>query len=611
MTTLDRLAADGFLSPLDVHLARTLGRLGGEARPDVLLAIALANQHVAAGNVCMELRTPLLADPTETPLEDLELPPAAAWLEAVRASPLASDGSGAPAPLVVDREGRLYLRRLWEYEERLGALLRERADALDDDFDAARFRPALDRILPRTTTTEPDRQRVAAFVALRRRLCVITGGPGSGKTTAVARIAALRVEQALAAGRRAPRITLAAPTGKAAARLTEAIRLARERLDCSPEVRAAIPEEAQTIHRVLGARPSGRPRYARNERSPLRTDLLIVDEASMIDLALMTHLLNALPRVAGLILLGDKDQLASVEAGAVLADICQGDGRGERSAVFAAEIEAATGERTAAAPEAPAGIRDCIVELTRSHRYGTDSDVAALAEGVRRGDGDHVLALLDDPGRPAVTRVEPSERARFRADVLAGYGPYLEAEAARDRLAALERFRVLCAHRGGDEGVERVNPEVERTLADGNLLDPRGAFYERRPILVTQNDHRLGLFNGDVGTIVPGPQDDRSRLAFFIAPDGSERLLSPARLPPCETAFALTVHKSQGSEFDAVAVVLPKRPSPIVSRELLYTAVSRARTRVTVYATDEVLRRALATPVRRLSGLGRRLWQDD
>jgi exodeoxyribonuclease V alpha subunit len=609
VTTLDRLVADGVLSPLDVHLARTLGRLGGEARPDVLLAMALASQHVAAGNVCMDLRAPLLAGPAEAPLEDLALPPAAAWLEAVRASPLASDGSGAPVPLVVDGDGRLYLRRLWEYEQRIGALLRARADALDEDCDVAGFRQALDRILPRTTNTEPDRQRVAAFVALRRRLCVITGGPGSGKTTAVARIAALRVEQALAAGRGAPRITLAAPTGKAAARLTEAIRHARGRLDCSPEVRAAIPEEAQTIHRVLGARPSGRPRYARDERSPLRTDLLIVDEASMIDLALMAHLLSALPKTAGLILLGDKDQLASVEAGAVLADICQGDGRGERSAVCAAEIEAATGERTASAPDAPAGIRDCIVELTRSHRYGTDSDVAALAEGVRRGDGDRVLALLDDPGHPSVTRIEPTEPTRFRADVLAGYAPYLEAGSSRDRLAALERFRILCAHRRGDEGVERVNPVVERTLADAGLLDPRGVFYERRPILVTQNDHRLALFNGDVGTIVPGPGDDRSRLAFFIAPDGAERLLSPARLPPCETAFALTVHKSQGSEFDAVAVMLPRRPSPIVSRELLYTAFSRARTRVTVYATGEVLQRALATPVRRLSGLGRRLWR--
>jgi len=613
--TVESLAAAGALSLLDVHLASTLGRLGGETRAEVLLAVALASQHVASGNVCVDLRAPITPEPGGASAP-AALPPSATWIDAVRSSPLVSDGSGPERPLVLDGDGRLYLRRHWEHERALGDRLHARAGACADALDSRCFREGLDRLLPRAPgIAGPDWQRVAAYVGLRRRLCVITGGPGTGKTTTVVRIVALRIEQSLAAGALPPRIMLAAPTGKAAARLTEAIRRVRSALPCAPAVLAALPDEARTIHRVLGASPAGRRRFRHDAANPLRTDLLIVDEASMVDLALMARVVAALPDTASLILLGDKDQLASVEAGAVLADLCQGDGRGTRSPAFTAEVVAATGEPLpAAGPAATPGIRDCIVELTHSHRYAAHGDIGALALAIRAGDAERVLALLDAPEHPSVSRVTPGTSAmlaRLRDVVLDGYGPYLRAAGGLKRLAALDRFRILSALRQGPEGVAALNLETERLLAVVHPLALRETFYAGRPVMVTRNDYQLGVFNGDVGTIADTAPGDPTRLAIFAAPDGGGRILSPARLPPCETAFALTVHKSQGSEFDSVLLVLPRRPAAAVSRELLYTGVSRARAAVTIVAGAEVVRQAVRTPVRRLSGLGRRLWGDD
>ncbi len=603
------------LSPLDEHFARAVGRLAGEERADVLLAAALASRQVSRGHVCLELAR-LVEDP---PVDDLRWPALAGWIEALRSSGLVADAATAERearPLVLDARGRLYLKRYWDHQRRLAAAIRHRAAAVDASLDIALLRDGLDRLFPADASAgaAPDWQRIAALTAVQRGFCVISGGPGTGKTFTVVKILALLIEQAQRAGRRVPRLHLVAPTGKAAARLGEAIRNAKGDLRCAAEVRAAIPTEATTIHRCLGA-IRGRPASFRHDAgNPLITDLVLVDEASMVDLALMARLVDALPAQARLILLGDKDQLASVEAGAVLGDICNTGAARRYSRPFVESVAAISGERLPLDRDAPeqTGVWDCIVQLTRSYRYRADSGIGALARAVNGGDAAAALAALSAGGdtqlRAPGREWELSDA--LRADVVQQLDGLRAAALPQDRLRALERFRILCAHRRGGHGVETVNALVEATLAEAGILRIDAASYAGRPVMVTRNDYQIGLFNGDVGVIAVDPDDAERRVAVFAAPDGTVRMLSPSRLPPHETVFAMSVHKSQGSEFDEVAVVLPDRVSPVVSRELLYTAVTRARRAVTVYASPEILAAAVARPVERASGLRELLWGD-
>lgn len=612
---LARLRAAGFLSALDEHFARAMGQIGGEDRPEVLLAVALASRQVASGHVCLDLaRLPEARDDEGRPL-DVTWPGLLAWRAALESSPLVVRPDLPDRPLVLDAAGRLYLKRYWEHEARLARGLAARAAETDAGIDAGLLARGLDRLFPVSSGAragEPDLQRLAAAVAVSRRFAVISGGPGTGKTYTVVKILALLVEQALRAGRRPPRIHLVAPTGKAAARLSESIRGAKAGLDCEPDVREAIPEEASTIHRCLGAFRDSDTRFRHHVGNPLLTDLVLADEASMVDLALMSRLVDALPRNARLILLGDKDQLSSVEAGAVLGDICNTGERRAYSRPFVASLAGLGGARLpleAGAPE-KTGIGDSIVVLTRSYRYGPQSGIGRLAEAVNAGEINEALGLLESARCPDVSLV-PSPRdgglgESLRDAVVRGYAGFLVRDAApAERLRAFEHFRVLAAHRRGPFGVETVNREIEEALAAKGLIHPRGASYHGRPILVTRNDYPLGLFNGDIGVVLDG---DAGRAAHFIGKGGKLRGLSPSRLPPHETAFALTVHRSQGSEFDEVAVLLPDRPSPVVTRELLYTAVTRAKHRVTIYACPEMVAHAIATRTERASGLRDALW---
>ena len=610
--SLDPLRLSGVLSELDVGLAETLCRLGGEQRGAVRLATAFASRAVRLGHVCLDLARLVAEGP---PHEDGEATPAVAlpglaeWEDALRDSALLVTPN---APLVLDGAHRLYLRRYWLHEEALAAAIGARAAAPVDGIDDARLREGLNRLFG-AAKEKPDAalQRVAAFTAVSRRFCVISGGPGTGKTYTVVRILALAIEQALAAGLTPPRIKLMAPTGKAAARLQESVRAGIEDLPCEPAVRTAIPEEATTIHRALGATRHGPTAFRRHRGDPLRADLVVVDEASMVDVALMARLFDALPSEARIVLLGDQDQLASVEAGAVLGDICNSGAPRRRSAAFAARVTAVTGTLLLVGPDAPTttGIWDDIVQLTHSYRFA--GGIGQLAAAINAGDVDAVWQTLDsatdvewraagaDGGLGAV-----GERL-----VLEGLSGFRAATNAGERLRALEAFRVLCAHRRGPGGVEAVNLQIEQLLAAHDAIRLDGEWYVGRPILVTQNDYQLRLFNGDVGIIAAASDDEPTRRhAVFVAPDGSERRLSPARLPPHETVFAMSVHKSQGSEFDAVAVLLPPEPSPVVSRELLYTAVTRARRRATIIGPRPVVEHAVRHAIARASGLRDALW---
>ncbi len=577
----------GALTDGDLRFAKAIARLGGETRPPVLLAAALACRAPRHGHVCLDLTAPARAIRTEgAQLEGLEWPGPDAWLDALATSPLVGTpdqattppASGETRPLILDGN-HLYLHRYHAYQDRLATAIEQRLSApalrdADEDLDA-RFA----RLLP---TANPE-QREAVQRALRRRFLVIAGGPGTGKTWTVLRVLALLLELEDTP----PRIVMVAPSGKAAARLNETILDGLDSLALSEDLKARIRPDASTIHRAMGVRGTLN-RFWRSADDPLDADVVIVDEASMVDIALMTKLVEATPLDARLILLGDRDQLASVEAGAVLGDLCNAGGQ---------------------PPPTPPPIAESLVVLKTSRRFDEHGDIGRLARAVNGGDPTEVLALLASE-LEHVQWLKPEEDALPKAAdtlLVAAYTPMLEAARAGEVASALERvgaFRALCAHRSGALGVRGVNARVEALLEDRDLAAP-DSDYPGRPLLIRRNDYDLDLRNGDVGVIVNG---DPHAKAWFDGPEGP-RAFAPGRLPEHQTVYAMTIHKSQGSEFDHVMVVLPYEPSALLTSELLYTAVTRAKTRVTLVATEAAVEQAVRERILRLSGLRDRLWR--
>jgi len=618
LVDLSTLREHGAIDALARQFAEGLCAMVREQRPEVKLALALVSRQVGQGHVCLDLpavcnRPPTIELDGET--RPIVLPARDAWVSVLRdcalvasVSSVTGDGAAHPErPLVLVDDRRLYLRRHYEHERALLDAVRQRIATPQGEAAPA---AALRRLFPDTPGAGrggggggggqlslglddgegADLQRIACERAARRSFFVISGGPGTGKTSTVVKLLALLVEQAQAGGRPPPRMHLMAPTGKAAARLSSSIQLARDGLDVAAAVREAIPESATTIHRALGVLGGQRVGFRHDRRTPLVTDLVLVDEASMVDLALMRRLLDAVPEGARVILLGDRNQLSSVEAGAVLGDLC--------------------GAGLSAAERAGCAIDDAVVHLTRSYRYSARSGIGRLADAINRAHATEVLELLrSDRHGDVVLCEEQTPRGmgpQLAADVVRGYRAYLEASGPRHRLSAFDRFRVLCAHRRGPHGVEDLNERIAELLHAEGLIAPPVAHYDGRPVLVTHNDYQAGLFNGDVGTVAIDPKGG-SRV-HFIGVDGEPRSLSTARLPPHESVYAMSIHKSQGSEFDEIAVVLPDASSALLSRELLYTAVTRARKRVVIHATADVIKRAVETDVQRASGLRDALW---
>ncbi len=598
LAALERLADAGGVTPLDLHFARLMARMAGSDAPELVLGACLASRRTSEGHVCVDLGAiagrPIVDDAPDAPVA----PDLARWTAALRASPVVAT-AGERRPMVLDAAGRLYLHRYWDYERRLAAALRARAAALVGDVDEARLGRDVAALFPAPGL---DWQRVAAVTAVLRRLCVVSGGPGTGKTYTVLRMLALVLAQ-----RPTLRVALAAPTGKAAARLQEAVRLAAHDVPLDAAARAAVLREAATVHRLLGARPDG-VSFRHDAKNLLPYDVVVVDEASMVDLALMTKLVEALPAPSRLVLLGDKDQLASVEAGAVLGDVC-GPAPGF-SAAFAARVTELTGVPVPpAVAETASPLGDAVVLLRESRRFAADSGIGQVAAAINRGDGAVALARLEAGGADVAWLAvgSPAELDAALATVVRdGYGPacalVTAGAPAPEVLAAFARFRILCAHRAGPGGVESLDRDVERHLAAAGLIAPRGMWYAGRPVMITRNDHAQGLWNGDVGIALPG--DDGNLRVWFE--DG--RAVSPVRLPPHETVWAMTVHKSQGSEFDDVVLVLPPHASRVTTRELLYTGLTRARRHVGVWGTPAVFLDAVTTRLERASGLRDALW---
>lgn len=602
---IDELREAGYFSALDRELARSLGRLAGERDPNVLLGVALASRQIRGGHVCADLGR-FAGTPIRDDAEELggSWPQLEQWVAALAASPLVGDGSG-PTPLVLDDKRRLYLARYHQHERALAQQIRARVEPRS--LASAAARAALVRLFG-SAGPEPDAQRLAAMVSALSGFSVVYGGPGTGKTSTVVKLLALLLE---ASDSRLEPLLLA-PTGKAAARLSESVERALGGLDVSAGVRAAIPTRASTIHRALGVRGDDATSVRHDRSRPLAADVVVVDESSMVDVALMRRLLDAVRPSARLILLGDAHQLASVEAGAVLLDICSGAAGRAFSSELAERVRLSFGEALPGAGAGPAApLRDCMVELEKSHRFDPASGIGSVASAVKRGDAERAVSLLSSAG-PEVGLVDlagAALEAELARAIVRGFGPLFGAQSAAAALAELERFRLLAAHRRGRTGVEGLNRLAERVLAEAGILRVPSAearFYPGRPIMVVENDYQLELFNGDVGVLWPGPGG--ALAAHFADRDAGTRHLPPSRLPPHETVFATSIHKSQGSELDEVAIVLPDRDSPLLTRELFYTALTRARRRAVVYGRGADVVRAVERRVRRDSGLAELLW---
>jgi len=555
----------GVIDAVDVHVASRLTALAGEPDETVALAIALAVWAVRGGSVCVDLTT-VAADAGDVDsLGSLGWPEPEAWLAAVETSPLAT----APVVLrLLDRRW-LYLDRYWREEEQVCADLMGRLGTVP--YDAEVLAAGLDRVFGRPGY---DEQRAAAGIALSQRTTVITGGPGTGKTTTVAALLALLMEQAEHGGRPRLRVALAAPTGKASARLQQAV--ATEVADLP-----AVDQErlegiaAVTLHRLLGSRPDTSARFRHHRDNRLPHDVVIVDETSMVSLTMMARLLEALRPEARLVLVGDPDQLTSVEAGAVLADLV--DGLGARD-----DVEVAA--------------------LRTSHRYG--EAIRGLAEAVRTNQPEQVLELLDAGGQ----HVEFLTDVHDLRDRLVGQALALREAAlvgdSEQALRILDRQRLLCAHREGPHGVHHWNRQLERWITEETGEGIWSPWYAGRPVLVTANDYGLGLYNGDTGVVTRLP--DGTLRATMGGTQGPVDFAT-SRLSEVETMHAMTIHKSQGSQADEVVVLLPPQDSRLLTRELFYTAITRAKERVVVVGSPDDVRAALDRPAQRATGLRQRL----
>ena len=603
----DQRLAEGF----GVHVERwALARGASEATANTVrnaatqLSLATANGHVCIG--LNELAAHAIGpdDPSE----------ASTWRRVL----LASEVVGTPEapgsmPMILDAGDRLYLHRYFDYERRLAERLMRAQRARSDLAGAQqRLHQRLNELFAANAArlgAQTDWQKIAAALALRGRLTIISGGPGTGKTTTVVNLLACLIDFDPEC-----RIALAAPTGKAAARMIDAI---RERAEHLPEaIRSRLPAQAFTVHRLLGVKPSSGG-FVHHAAHPLAIDALVIDEASMLDLALATRLLEAVPDSARIVLLGDKDQLAAVESGAVFSELGIDASLSE---ACVQELSTLTGIAVAQIcppePLTPSALNDAVVWFTQNFRFARDSGIGRLAALINAGNAEPALTWLrsgDDASVRWIADASAAPPPEALQRMTQGYAPFFDAidRDPTDRAAisaAFARFRVLCAVRDGSRGVVGINADITRRARAA--LRRHGAadaspWYVGRPVLVLRNDYVLKLFNGDIGIALP--DESGQLMVFFADSDAGFRAVAPVRLPHHETAFAMTVHKSQGSEFDEVLVMLPEQRSRVLTRELLYTAVTRARSSVTVCATANVLSATIATTTQRHSGLLARL----
>lgn len=626
LARLDKLIALGWLSHLDRAFVRFLLDQEPGASDLVLWAGALASHRLGNGEVYLDLEK-LCQDPEATlsnagddawqpenhdpltELSELNTYKLEHWKKELSESSLVNSGQGN-TPLVLDGN-RLYLRRYWQCQQTLMSSIQQRLQPIRDDLPDALLQQ-ITLLFPTKSPEQPDWQKIACILALRARFAIITGGPGTGKTTTLTKLLALLIMLANDESNqsRKLKILLAAPTGKAAARVSESISNALKNLNIDDDIKQQIPKKASTLHRLLGSRHNSRI-YIHDRNNPLVADIVIVDEASMIDLEIMAALMDALPESAQLILLGDKDQLASVEAGSIMGDLCRNAENVGYDEQTRAWITRYTGEVLSATSNIGSAINQQTVMLRYSHRFGEHSGIGQLAKAVNAGDVNSAQAILNCPvncqdiSHVQINHPDDESLQQLVSATInglhdakplkhQGYGDYIDVirhqrptdnklydQWAMQVLEAFDTFRVLCALRQGPWGVESLNQLIEAWLFP---TQKPVHWYEGRPVMVTRNDYNLALMNGDIGMTLYD-HSGKLRVAFLSADaQGGAKILwiSPMRLANDKTAFAMTVHKSQGSEFNHVALILPETRSPVLTRELIYTSISRAKDHFTL-----------------------------
>ena len=574
------------LNPLDRQFADFITRTSEIDSWELWLAAALVNRFTDEGHSCVDLAEfsgrPITVLPFWPEREDRSytLPQWRSWRSCLEEAPCVG-GPGDPVPLILDEKGRLYLERFWAYENCLAAAIRDRVELPAETIPLSSLKKAVQDHFADSDTVG-EQQIVAAVAAVLKRITIISGGPGTGKTWIAGRIVSLlnRLSD------RPVRVALTAPTGKAANRLSELL----SEMGGKGETGGA--SSGETLHRFIRRLEIS---------SSIPPEVVIVDEASMVDLSLMANLMISIPEETRLICLGDKDQLASVEAGSVMGDICFSRGEKGNTQDFCRSVRQISGIQL---PEDSSGslLTDAIVLLDKNYRFESDSAIAACSRYVNQGDGKLALAALVDGTDGSWHEYDKTENAKevLADEILTGFVPYLSADNPVDAFQSLASFRILCAMRRGPLGVERVNAWVEEILHEH--ISSYRKLYEKRPLLITRNDYRLGLFNGDIGVLWRDGSDGELA-AYFQDSDGRLRSFAPALLPDHETAFAMTVHKSQGSEFEKVLFLLPQRDSRVLTRELLYTGMTRARSSLSVWGSRNNFITAATRPTQRSSGL--------
>jgi exodeoxyribonuclease V alpha subunit len=592
-----------YFSDIDIHFARFMLELSGADQPELFLASALLSRNTGTGHVCIDLSSQSGKPVVEKELQrdPVFCPDLSMWTKILKSSRVV----GAPydfKPLILDSSSRLYLYRYWEYEQSLAASIKERASAKIQTFNGELLKKNLCRLF------SDNEQKLAAFSVVMKNFSVICGGPGTGKSTTVAKILALLIELF----NKDITIKLAAPTGKAADRLKAAIKKAKEdhlKSLCLDEVIKAIPDSVSTLHRLLGA-GAGSAYFRYNSKNPLTADVVVIDEASMVDLPMMSKLFQATLPETKIIILGDKDQLASVESGAVLGDICTAESIQMFSPGFCMTYRDITNESPPLSCENAPEIYDCITQLRKNYRFGAESGIGMLSIAVNNGEEEPAISLLNDKKYPDIS-CSPLPRpgslgSKLRNIILESFGRFIESSGFEEALKRLDLFRILCALRDGPFGVYELNRLVEKILIEHRLIKPAGPWYHGRPIIITRNDYGLKLFNGDLGVLW---EDNNGTLrAFFPGQDETYRDFAPGRLPEHETVYAMTIHKSQGSEFEDILMILPEKDFPLLTRELIYTGITRAKKNITIWMNEEVFKSSIKKQVKRASGLKDRLY---
>ncbi|NRA22638.1 MAG: exodeoxyribonuclease V subunit alpha [Oceanospirillaceae bacterium] len=593
------------LRAIDLQFCQWLQQQLPQSSESQLFLSALVSAALAEGHVCIDLRDlEAIIERWPVPIRStaIQLLPTATEHGLLVDQQIIGDGNGL-TPLVIDNQ-RLYLYRYWQYECKVANRLLSANQALVTPIASHLLKEQLDRYF--TSSEQPDWQRIAAAVTTNHLMTVISGGPGTGKTTTVTKLLAIYIENQLAIGHR-PIIQLAAPTGKAAARLSESIAQAKNNLPISEQVLSLIPEQGKTIHRLLGARAKSK-KFIHNSDNPLLVDLLVIDEASMIDLPMMANIMDALSSQTRLILIGDRDQLASVEAGSVLGDICALP----KIACYSKQLSALLATSCDYQADSSTGypFADHLAFLKKSYRFSVDSGIGELARVCNAGDVEGVERVLQTPFNDLNWLGADADEKQLLKQILQGYSDYIalmkDALSPTELLAGFNRFQVLCALRVGPFGVESINQQLEHYFEKQQLKDLENRWYVGRPVMITRNDNQMQLYNGDIGIACKDPQN--GQLKVWFEQGGELRALLPSRLPAHETVFAMTVHKSQGSEFNHVMLVLAQS-AKVINRELIYTAITRAKEQFSFLGVVKVLKQAVALTTKRSSGLADRIWR--